>query len=58
MRKTMNGHVLIMIDTDLPISKSHMLESPSEMDAEDDPGPGIVNIGKCRGSDEISDRRA
>ena len=45
----MNGHVLIMMDTDLPISKSHIRPNlPSEMDGEDEPGPGIVNLGKCR----------
>jgi hypothetical protein len=49
MRKTMNGHVLIMMDTDLPISKSHISPNlPSEMEAEDEPGPEIVNLGKCR----------
>ena len=49
----MNGHVLAMMDTDLPISKSHMPESPSEMDAEDGPDRGIVNIGKCRVSGQF-----
>jgi hypothetical protein len=28
MRKTMNGHVRIMIDTDRPMLKSHMAPTP------------------------------
>ncbi len=44
----MKGHVRIMMDTDLPMLKSHMTPTlpPSEMAEEDALGPAIVNHGR------------
>jgi hypothetical protein len=48
MRKTMNGHVRIMMDTDRPMLKSHMarLSKPQEMAVEDALALLIVNRGR------------
>jgi len=43
MRKTMKGHVLIMMDTDLPMLKSHMARIPLKDGGKDAPKSAIVN---------------